>query len=102
MTCLLLEFANKGQCGCRAAARAGSVLGCALKSRQFQMGFLRFWQVLFRSENLPNSPKLALRWALFRCSVNSVGWRFDSYQKGGTYARERRQGGGSAKGHERG
>ncbi len=52
---------NKGQCGRRAAARAGSVLGFALKSRQFQLEFLRFWQVLFRSENLPNSPKLALR-----------------------------------------
>jgi hypothetical protein len=30
----------------------------------------------FRPRNLRTSPKLALRWALFRGSVNSVGWRF--------------------------
>src|SRR5262245_35110173 len=46
-----------------------SYLQRAVKSRQFHLGFLRFRQVLSRPRNLRNSPKLALRWALFRGSV---------------------------------
>src|SRR5216684_5328620 len=46
--------------------RAGSVLGCALKSRQFPLALPRFRQVLSPPKNLRNSFKLALRRALFR------------------------------------
>src|SRR5262249_32503787 len=38
--------------------------------------FLRFRQVLPRAKNLRDSPTLALRWALLRASVNSVGLAF--------------------------
>src|SRR5713226_6783312 len=77
MTCLpFLGVSNKGQRDVRAAAREGSVLGCAMKSRQFRLRSLRFRQVLSRLKNLRNPLMLALRWALLRGSVNSVGWRF--------------------------
>src|SRR5262249_44152432 len=44
----------------------------------------------------------ALRWALFRGSVTVWVGGFDSYEKGETYARERRSGGGGLGGHDRG
>src|SRR5260370_10980176 len=83
----ILGFANKGQRGRRAVARAGSVLEFVLKSRQFPLGFPRFRQVLSRINNLRNPIRLALRCALLRGSVTVWVGGFESYEKGGKYAR---------------
>src|SRR5260370_13606197 len=77
MTCLLFSgVCEQGAARTSRCHREGSVLGFALKSRQFRLGFHRFWQVLWRPKKLRNPLELALRWALLRGSVNSVGWRF--------------------------
>ena len=59
-----------------------SYLRSTLKSRQFRLRFRRFRQVLSWPRNLRNSPKLALRRALFRGSVTVWVGGFESYEKG--------------------